>query len=208
MPSFSSIIPAMVGALALSELTYASPMPPNSGLFKRLGCYSSSNSDSDISFYTLHGLGYSGDANQEVKADIHSTCTKAAGKTIKPSDPFWLCTNWEKTGGSKPEALKCYESCTPGTDISGSNPAVIDAGVEWCKSICELEHGKPDFDDDGWNHIEWAIEVRDGQGEKTIDYDTFKAAFETELGGCSDGSEQNHDGFWFRIDPNARKCAA
>jgi hypothetical protein len=80
-------------------------------------------------------------------------------------------------------------------------------GVELCRSICEVEHGAPDFHDDGWNHLDWAIEVRDGQ-EKTIDYETCKAAFESELGGCSNGSEQNHDGFWFRIDPNARNCAA
>lgn len=145
MPSISSIIPAMVGAFALSELAYASPTPPNSGLFKRLGCYGSS----DISFYSLHGLGYSGDAKQEVKDDIHTTCTKVAGKTIKPDEPFWQCTNWEKTGQGKTQALKCYESCKPGTDISGSNSAVIDAGVEWCKSICELEHGAPDLSDDG-----------------------------------------------------------
>lgn len=135
----------MVGAFALSELAYASPTPPNSGLFKRLGCYGSS----DISFYSLHGLGYSGDAKQEVKDDIHTTCTKVAGKTIKPDEPFWQCTNWEKTGQGKTQALKCYESCKPGTDISGSNSAVIDAGVEWCKSICELEHGAPDLSDDG-----------------------------------------------------------
>lgn len=204
MPSISSIIPAMVGAFALSQVANASPTPPNSGLFKRLGCYGSS----DIGFYSLHGLDYSGDITQEIKNDIHTTCTKAAGKTIKPDEPFWLCTNWEKTGKGKTAALECYESCKPGIDLSGNNQAVIDAGVELCKSICEVEHGKPDFDDDGWNHLDWAIEVRDGQGEKKIDYDTCKAAFETELGGCSDGSEQNHDGFWFRIDPNARKCAA
>lgn len=206
MPSISSIIPAILGAFALSQLSYAGPVPANSGLFKRLGCYGSGDA-SDISFYSLHGISYSGDITQEVKDDIHTTCSKAAGKTIKPSEPFWLCTNWEKTGQGKTEALKCYESCKPGTDISGSNSAVIDAGVEWCKSICELEHGAPDLSDDGWNHLDWAIEMRDGQ-EKTIDYETCKKAFETELGGCSNGSEQNHDGFWFRIDPNARKCAA
>ena len=203
MPSISSIIPAIVGVFALSELTYANPMPANSGLFKRLGCYGYS----DIGFSNLHGLGYSGDIIQEVKNDIHSTCTKAAGKTIKPAEPFWLCTNWEKTGQGKTPALKCCESCQPGIDISGSNPAAIDAGVELCRSICQLENGAPDLSDDGWNHLDWAIEVRDGQ-EKTTDYETCKAAFETELGGCSDGSEQNHNGFWFRIDPNARKCAA
>jgi hypothetical protein len=205
MPSISSIIPAMIGALALSDLTYASPTPPNTGLFKRLGCYG----ESDIGFYSLHGLSYSGDIIQEVKNDIHSTCTAVAGKTIKPSEPFQSCTNWEKTGTGKTPALNCYDQCKPGTDISGSNPAVIDAGVEWCKSLCELQYGAPDLSDDGWNHLDWAIEVRgDGQQEKTIDYETCKKAFETELGGCRDGSEQNHDGFWFRIDPNARKCAA
>jgi hypothetical protein len=119
MPSISSIIPAMVGAFALSELTYASPTPLNGGLFKRLGCYGSS----DISFDSLHGLGYSGDIIQEVKNDIHTTCTKAAGKTIKPTEPFWLCTNWEKTGQGKTAALECYESCKPGIDIGGNNPA-------------------------------------------------------------------------------------
>lgn len=92
MRSISSILPAMIGAFALSSLTHASPTPPNSGLFKRLGCYGSSD-PKDISFGSLHGLSSSGDTIQEVKNDIHTTCTAAAGKTIKPSEPFWLCTN-------------------------------------------------------------------------------------------------------------------
>lgn len=137
MPSIPSILPIMVGAFALSSLTTASPTPPNSGLFKRLGCYGSSDPN-DISFGSLHGLSSSGDTIQEVKNDIHSTCTAAAGKTIKPSEPFWLCTNWEKTGEGKTAALECYESCKPGTDISGSNPAVIDAGVEWSNQSASL----------------------------------------------------------------------
>ena len=134
------------------------------------------------------------------------TATDAGGRGSDDAPRLYAVVG--ATGTGKSEATKCYESCKPGTDISGSNSAVIDAGVEWCKSICELEHGKPDFSVGGWNHIDWAIEVRDGQEEKTIDYETCKAAFETELGGCSNGSEQNHDGFWFRIDPNAGKCAA
>lgn len=204
MPSIQSILPAMIGLLALSNQVQAVPTPTG-GLVKRLGCYGDS---SDVSFYSLHGLGYSGDITQEVKNDIHTTCTKAAGKTIKPSEPFWLCTNWEKTAKGKSEALKCYESCQPGIDISGSNSAIIDAGVQACRDICKLTRGEPDLADDGWNHIDWAIEVRSGQTEQVITYETCKAAFETELGGCSSGSEQNHDGFWFRIDPNARKCPA
>lgn len=58
----------------------------------------------------------------------------------------------------------------------------------------------------GYNHIDWAVEMRDGGADKVIDFDTCMNAFKTELGGCASGSEQYHDGFWFRIDPSTGAC--
>ena len=57
------------------------------------------------------------------------------------------------------------------------------------------------------NHINYQI-AHDGNGgdTRTMEYDICKSAFEWEYGGCSDGSEQNHLGFWFRIDPNQGRC--
>lgn len=183
MPSITSLIPTLA---ALAALAQAGPLPQS--LVKRTGCYGSG-----LLFSQLHGIGYSGDATKQVEADIRTTCSKAAGQRITAESPFWLCTHWEKTSASKDEATECYDNCHGDTN---------------CQSLCQVTHGTPDLSDDGYNHIDWAIEVRDGQADAEIDYETCKAAFETELGGCSMGSEQNHEGFWFRIDPSARRCPA
>ncbi|KAK5172373.1 uncharacterized protein LTR77_004012 [Saxophila tyrrhenica] len=59
----------------------------------------------------------------------------------------------------------------------------------------------------GVNHIWWEIQTEgDSTDEVTITYDTCNSALSTELGGCSTGSEQNHDGLWFKIDPQAGSC--
>ncbi|EGU88397.1 hypothetical protein FOXB_01091, partial [Fusarium oxysporum f. sp. conglutinans Fo5176] len=55
----------------------------------------------------LHGGPRSSDLTEEVKNDIHTTCSLAAGKVIRPSEPFWLCTNWERNMVPNPH---CYSS--------------------------------------------------------------------------------------------------
>jgi hypothetical protein len=153
-----------------------------------LGCY-----NEGLRFNYLHG-GES-DLTQEVIGDIHATCTKAAGKIIKPSEPFWLCTNWEKT--ISPNA-NCYIECMDGCNSYKES-------VRWaCNSGCDQNCAKPP--EGGFNHIDWAIEIRNGQTEHSITYEQCTEAFKIELSGCRSGSEQNHHGFWFRIDPKEGAC--
>jgi hypothetical protein len=59
------------------------------------------------------------------------------------------------------------------------------------------------------NHINWEIK-HDGNGDdtRTLTFDICYNALKTEAGACSHGSEQVHDGFWFRIDPNPDTCAS
>ncbi|PNP83716.1 hypothetical protein FNYG_02933 [Fusarium nygamai] len=156
-----------------------------------LGCYTGG-----LGFNELHGGPRSSDLTEEVKNDIHTTCSLAAGKVIKPSEPFWLCTNWERNMVPNPD---CYSSCND--DLCGA----LDEKHRWgCLLGCDPNCAEPP--EGGYNHIDWAIEVRDGQGEKAITYEQCSEAFNTEFGGCSSGSEQNHFDFWFRMDPSRDAC--
>ncbi|KAM0415640.1 hypothetical protein ACHAPT_013412 [Fusarium lateritium] len=177
MPSFSKIIPASLAILA------ASAQWANA-----LGCY-----NEGLRFKYLHG-GES-DTKQEVTNDIHTTCTMVAGKIIKPSEPFWLCTNWEKT--ISPNA-NCYTDCMDGC-------STYKESVSWgCNLNCDENCASPP--EGGFNRIEWAIEVRDGQTEHEITYEQCTEAFNIEASACESGSEQNHHGFWFRIDTEKGAC--
>lgn len=40
----------------------------------------------------------------------------------------------------------------------------------------------------------------------TADRDACKAAMNTEISVCGRGSDQVHDGFWYRIDPEIGAC--
>jgi hypothetical protein len=63
--------------------------------------------------------------------------------------------------------------------------------------------------EDQGSRIDWEIKYDgDGTDSRTLTFETCREAFETELAGCEHGSEQNHGGFWFRIDPNPGKCPA
>ncbi|KAF4472607.1 hypothetical protein FALBO_494 [Fusarium albosuccineum] len=177
MPSISTIIPMSLAIIAASA-----------PWVNALGCYSG------MTFNYLHG-GES-DLTQEVTNDIHTTCTMVAGKIIKPSEPFWHCTNWEKTISPN---IDCYSDCMDGC-------STYKESVRWgCNLGCDPNCASPP--EGGFNHIEWAIEVRDGQTEHEITYEQCTEAFNTELTGCQSGSEQNHHGFWFRIDPQSGACA-
>lgn len=59
----------------------------------------------------------------------------------------------------------------------------------------------------GANHIWWEIQHDYvGTDDRIVTLDTCNNAWNTELGGCSTGSEQFYDGLWFRMDPNEGPC--
>lgn len=179
MHSISSFIPAALLALAASA--------------NALGCYSG------FQFNGLHGG--TQDNYQEVLNDINTQCQAASGKTIKDAEPFWKCTNWAVTRSDHEDCYQnCYDACG---GIGVGDSAELSQAL--CRNGCDpnCDPGPPP---NTFNHIDWAIEVRDGNPEKVVDYDTCVNFFGTELRGCQSGSEQNHDGFWIRIDPSNGAC--
>lgn len=139
------------------------------------------------------------DLTSEVKSDIEARCREVNGKTIAKDTPFWKCTSWPKLYSNNEDCFDdCLDKCEPKSDDSGIASAFCAA--EQCRKTCDAGVPVNEF-----NRIDWAIEKRDG-GSKSIDYETCVNAFNTELGGCNQGSESNHDGFWFRIDPNHGNC--
>jgi hypothetical protein len=158
-----------------------------------LGCYSG------FGFDALHGGRH--DTWQEVVDDINSRCQEVAGKTIKPNEPFWKCTNWAVTFS---DHVDCFSQCMTGCKAIGTGPSA-ELGKGLCESGCD-QNCDPGVPPNTFNHIDWAIEIRGNNPEKQITYEQCVAAFETEAGACHSGSEQNHDGFWFRIDPSSGGC--
>ncbi|KAK4899949.1 hypothetical protein LTR27_002711 [Elasticomyces elasticus] len=194
-------IPGAVTLLALSQLIQANPTPQLTGtaMEKRNGCYGYS-----FGFNALHGgVITEHDLSGEVDNDINSFCQQAAGKEITASSPFWSCTNWQETFSA---SELCYDSCTDGCGAVGSGGRGGDLASGLCTAGCD-PNCDPGPNYNNYNHIEWAIEARDGQPGGVISYDTCMAALRTEVGGCASGSEQVHDGYWFRIDPGSGACA-
>ncbi|KAK3631649.1 hypothetical protein LTR56_016756 [Elasticomyces elasticus] len=56
------------------------------------------------------------------------------------------------------------------------------------------------------NHINWSFAHANDDAETTISYDTCYNSFMLEAGAWDTGSELNHDGFWFQIDPEEKLC--
>lgn len=140
------------------------------------------------------------DLSAEVRADINSRCMEVSGRTISKETPFWKCTEWAKTANPTEGCFdECLDKCEPGPGDSGINAAL-------CAAHCDkgCDKGPPVGE---VNHIDWAIEVRGGDGAKEISYETCNEWFNWEFGGCQQGSESSHDGFWFRIDPGYGKCS-
>lgn len=161
-----------------------------------LGCYSDGGvlgdvNNQDFRFGHLHNRPMhfndyeARDLTEEVKGDIRRVCELVDGSTVSPDTRWSDCSDWAWEGDNIP----CPEYCAPETDT----------GL-WTTDC--FEGCSPG------NHISWEI-AHDGNGDdtRTMTYDVCVSAFETELGGCENGSEQNHDGFWFRIDPNVFSCA-
>ncbi|KAK3721278.1 hypothetical protein LTR37_003153 [Vermiconidia calcicola] len=153
-------------------------------LTNALGCYSGG-----LAFEDLHGGADSNDLDMEaeVLADISNVCNEVNGAVFKNGDPpFSHCSDWTVT--VEPDDT-CYDVC------------LLGGGLD-----CDPDCGGPVVG--SVNHIDWQISYLNGAEEATMTLDICKGAFSTELGGCSTGSEQNHDGFWWKIDPNAGACPA
>ncbi|KAK3615768.1 hypothetical protein LTR22_027304, partial [Elasticomyces elasticus] len=56
------------------------------------------------------------------------------------------------------------------------------------------------------NRIDWQMAHANDDAQTNMTYDTCFNAYWTEAQACDHGSEQNHDGFWFRIDPSGGAC--
>ncbi|CAD0086357.1 unnamed protein product, partial [Aureobasidium vineae] len=147
-----SVAAAMLLA-SLSQPATAGPLP--AALEKRTGCYSG------FPFNHLHG-GYNHDLSSEVLADITSTCQAVAGKTIGDSSPFWRCTNWQETFSWHET---CFSDCEDGCAALPKDYAAALCG-SGCDANCDPG---PSY---GYNHIDWAVEIRDGGADKVIDFDT------------------------------------
>jgi hypothetical protein len=145
-----------------------------------LGCYSGG-----LPFEDLHGgIGINNlDMDGEVLADINTVCNTVNGAVFKKGDPpFTHCSEWTVT--VEPDD-SCYELCVP-------------------DETCDPNCGGPVVG--SINHIDWQISHNNDNAESTMTWDICNSAFSTELGGCDTGSEQVHDGFFWKVDPNAGAC--
>ncbi|KAI4088454.1 MAG: hypothetical protein L6R37_008200, partial [Teloschistes peruensis] len=124
-----------------------------------LGCYSG------FQFSSLHGG--SQDNSQEVLADITSRCQEASGKTIRAAEPYWKCTNWAVT---RSDHIYCYQNCIDGCDATGVGPA-HELSQALCRNGCD-KNCDPGVQPNSYNHVDWAIEVKNGNPEKVVDYET------------------------------------
>jgi hypothetical protein len=177
MVSTTTLLPILVAFLSALPETNAR------------GCYTSG-----VVFNGLHG-GKDHNLRQEVKNDINTTCRFLNGKVFKSGEaPYRACTNWAKTFADNEG---CFQQCIDGCSALPKEYAqgLCKAG---CNDNCER---KPS----GFNRINWEVKLEKGS-QKTMTYDICKNAFEKESGACQHGSEQVHDDFWFRIDPNAGSC--
>ena len=109
--------------------------------------------------------------------------------TFKKGDPpFTHCSNWTVTVAPDDN---CFDSC-------------LSFCIPDCGSYCDPDCGGAVLG--SINRINWEIDFNDESDDKKMTFDICKNAFQTELGGCSTGSEQNHEGFYFKIDPNVDAC--
>jgi hypothetical protein len=149
-------------------------------LINALGCYSGG-----LPFEDLHGgIGSNNlDMDDEVLADINTVCNTVNGAVFKKGDPpFTHCSEWTVT--VEPDD-SCYDLCAP-------------------DETCDPNCGGPVVG--SINHIDWQISHNSDNAELKMTWDVCNSAFSTELGGCDTGSEQVHDGFFWKIDPNAGAC--
>ena len=155
-----------------------------------LGCYSKG-----LDFDGLHGEPM--DNYQEVVNDINITCNMVTNKRFVGGEQpgFTRCSQWAISEAA-------YNECLAECRRKGELIAECDMG---CKG------GK---DGSKNNKINWQINLPAGHHlhqlelprSELMTWETCSHAFVKELNGCSRGSEQIHDGFWFKIDPNEGDC--
>lgn len=162
-----------------------------------LGCYSGG-----LLFDELHG-GKDQELHGEVLMDINTQCQAVDNAIFKKGDPaFYRCTEWAVT--VDPDST-CYDNCADGcaaTANSGGRGGELSAG--FCGLGCDPNCGGPAVG--SINHIIWEIHHDNDDAESTMTWEMCNKAFETEAGGCSSGSEQHHEGFWYKIDPQSGPC--
>ncbi|CAJ2509200.1 Uu.00g142260.m01.CDS01 [Anthostomella pinea] len=142
---------------------------------------------------------------EDVLTDINKTCHLAsAANPISGAKPFKLCTTWNKTISDN---LGCYEMCTSDCKAPSWGRAG-DFGASLCGLGCDKNCEKPP---EGNNHLDYEIKPGDNSSDdegnsKDLDEQKCITALYTEVHGCQSGSEQKHDGFWFKLDPNTGDC--
>lgn len=151
------------------------------------GCYGG------MYFDALHG-GISDLRAVEVRNDIATTCGMVNGRTFGPGEEFNHCSQWAITGS---DSGNCYQECLDGC---GNLPKEYGQGL--CKGGCSQDCGGSSG---GNRHIDWAIK-NTSDGDRVMTWEICSAAFNTEVDGCKQGSEQTHGDFWYRIDPNSNGC--
>ena len=188
--------PTSISALTLVALfTSAAALPATSPsgplLYRRNGCYTSG-----LAFANLHG---DSTDTQEVVNDIDTTCNLVANTALAPGESWTHCSEWASSTYND-----CYETCLDGCSAVGSGGRGADMASALCSAGCDPNCGGIET---GTDHIFWEVK-NEHDVEATITWEVCSAAFNTELGGCASGSEQSHDGFWFRIDPEVGGCVA
>jgi hypothetical protein len=184
MPTFKALLTTSLALLSLLPSINA------------LGCYA----DSGLAFNELHG-GKTQEIMGEVFADINTQCQKMAGVKLHPKAYTQFCTEWAITVA--PDTT-CYEDCSDGCSAVGAGGRGGELAAALCGSGCDPECGGPRVG--GTNHIYWKFQNLSGEEEVTMTYDVCMEALNSEASACSRGSEQNHEGFFYVIDPNEGSC--
>jgi hypothetical protein len=161
-----------------------------------LGCY-----NIGLPFNELHG-GRNQEIMGEVLNDINTQCQVMDGLVFHKSlGHYTLCTEWAIT--VEPDRT-CYEDCTLGCSGVGAGGRGGELASALCTVGCDPSCGGPAVG--GKNHINWEF-VHDSEEEEiTMTYDMCMRALNEEASACSLGSEQTHEGFRYKIDPNEGSC--
>jgi hypothetical protein len=177
MTVFTSFLPVILAVLSAT-------LPQANAL----GCYKRG-----LNFDGLHG-GHQ-DNYREVADDINTTCNMVANKEFRTGEPgFAHCSQWAITRSAHED---CFDNCEAGC---GALPRELNKFL--CSSGCD-----PNCDpgpEPGNNHINWVINL--AGPSKMMTWEICSKAFVTELNGCPNGSEQNHEGFFFKIDAEVGNC--
>lgn len=113
--------------------------------------------------------------------------------------------------GTTVNALGCYSN---GPTFSNMRGGSVDGAIShFCTNYVPrnfnsgqtISHCYPFPEINSGDKVEMVIKNNQG-GSQGMSYDECYHSFQIECGACFHGSEQNHGGFWYRIDPNNGKC--